>query len=245
MSNRASGASAVTVIVSILAFLVVVGIAGAVGIYFVGRHVVRAVESRVEGSSSPLARIAQSVTKPTETGDHSESSGCALLSQDDASAISGTKVTRVESTADSCSYFGVPDPSVQPEAAALQGLPGAADPQVTKMIGQFATAMRANAEAQDPDIRPGPGGERLLFGVGSSPALSATMAFSKLTATPQMGGELVPGIGDEAFFATMHRMFFVRVGGHYLLIQPQFVKDPRGVCIAVAKKVLASPEFTR
>jgi hypothetical protein len=55
-----------------------------------------------------------------------------------------------------------------------------------------------------------------------------------------LGGEAVPGIGEEAIFTTAHRMFFVREGTSYILIQPQFVRDPRGVAIAAAKKVLES-----
>lgn len=56
-------------------------------------------------------------------------------------------------------------------------------------------------------------------------------------------GESVPGLGDEAFFLGMGRMFFVRSGTNYILIQPQFVKDPHGVAIAAAKRVLDSPTF--
>ena len=55
-----------------------------------------------------------------------------------------------------------------------------------------------------------------------------------------MGGEVIPDLGDDAFFVTMHRMFFVRRGTDYLLIQPVFVKDKRAVSIAAARKILDS-----
>lgn len=55
----------------------------------------------------------------------------------------------------------------------------------------------------------------------------------------------MPGLGDEAFFLGMGRMFFVRKGANYILIQPQFVKDPHGVAIAAARAVLESPVFGR
>jgi hypothetical protein len=58
-----------------------------------------------------------------------------------------------------------------------------------------------------------------------------------------MGGETVTGVGDDAFFVTMHRMLFVRRGADYLLIQPLFVKDKRAVGIAAARKLLESPRL--
>ncbi len=100
-------------------------------------------------------------------------------------------------------------------------------------------------EEKDPDTRAGPGGERLLISAGSSASLSASMEVARNVATPQFGGETIPGLGDQAFFTSMHKMLFVRKGTSYLLIQPQFVKDPRGVAIAAAGKILESPSFGR
>jgi hypothetical protein len=172
--------------------------------------------------------------------------GCTLLSKEDAAAIAGTAVTRTESTSDSCSYYGVPDPSLNPEAIAFKSVPGmSADPRASQMIDRFAAGMRSAAEEKDPDTRAGPGGERLLISAGSSASLSASMEVARNVATPQFGGETIPGLGDQAFFTSMHKMLFVRKGTSYLLIQPQFVKDPRGVAIAAAGKILESPSFGR
>jgi hypothetical protein len=231
------------------AVLAVFGIVAAAGVYIAGRRVLKAVRSRVAQTGvggGSLHRVAQSLDTAAAESHRPRDFGCSLLSKEDAAAIAGTAVTRTESTSDSCAYFGVPDPSLNPEAIAFKSVPGAnADPRASKMIDQFAAGMRSMAEQQDPDTRAGPGGERLLFSAGSSAALSASMELSRgLGATPA-GGETIPGLGDEAFFVTMHRMFFVRKGASYLLIQPQFVKDPRGVAIAAAKKILESPNFGR
>jgi hypothetical protein len=231
----------------IFAVVGVLGIAAAAGVYIAGRRVLKNVRSKVAQTgvgSGSLRRVAQSLGTADAESRRPQDFGCSLLSREDAAAIAGTAVTRTESTSDSCGYFGVPDPSLNPEAIAIKSVPGAnADPQVSGMIDRFAAGMRATAEEQDPNIRAGPGGERLLFSAGSSAALSATMELSRGLAAPQAGGETIPGLGDEAFFVTMHRMFFVRKGTSYLLIQPRFVRDPRGVAIAAAKKILESPNF--
>ncbi len=236
--GRSSGAR---VIVSVLAVVAVVAVAAAAGVYVVGRRVVKAVDSRTDGA---LGRVARSVGKMEREERRDATFGCSLLSKQDAAAIAGTPITRTETASDSCAYFGVPDPSLNPEAIAMKSLPGVApDSQASRMIDQVAGAMRAHVEAQDPGTRAGPGGERLLFSVHCSAALSASMEAGKNASNPATGGEAVPGIGDEAFFMGMGRMFFVRKGANYILVQPQFVKDPHGVAIAAARKVLESPNF--
>ncbi len=246
-ANRSS--SGLKAILWILAVVGILGIAGVAGIYVAGRRVLRTVRSKVAQTgvgSGSLQRVARSLGTADEESHRPQDFGCSLLSREDASRIAGTAVTRMESTSDSCSYFGIPDPSLNPEAIALKSVPGTtADPRTSRMIDQFTAGMRATAEEQDPDIRAGPGGERLLFSAGSSAALSATMELSRGLAAPGAGGETIPGLGDEAFFVTMHRMFFVREGKRYLLIQPRFVRDPRGVAIAAARKILESPNFDR
>lgn len=241
--------SGLKAILWIFAVVGVLGIAAAAGVYMAGRRVLKTVRSKVAQTGvggDSLQRVAQSLGTAEAETHRPQAFGCSLLSREDASRIAGTAVTRMESTSDSCAYFGVPDPSLNPEAIALKSVPGAtADPRASRMIDQFAAGMRATAEEQDPDIRAGPGGERLLFSAGSSAALSATMELSRGLASAQAGGEAIAGLGDEAFFVTMHRMFFVRRGRKYLLIQPQFVRDPRGVAIAAARKILESPNFDR
>ncbi len=235
------------VIVWVLAVVAVVGVAAAAGVYVVGRRVVRAVGTRVAGSASgdgAVGRVARSLGKMAREEKRPESYGCSLLSREDAAAIAGTAVTRTESASDTCAYYGIPDPSLNPEAVSIKSMPGiSTDPQVSGMIDQVTGAMRASAEAKDPGARAGPGGERLLFAVHSSAALSASMEAARSVSGTPLGGEAVPGIGEEAIFTTAHRMFFVRKGTSYILIQPQFVKDPRGVAVAAAKKVLESPNF--
>jgi hypothetical protein len=104
-------------------------------------------------------------------------------------------------------------------------------------------AMRAQAGSQDPGTRAGPGGERPLFAVHATAALSLSMESAKQVNGTALGGENVPGIGDDAFFVTMHRMFFVRRGTDYLMVQPLYVKDKRAVGIAAARKLLDSPRL--
>ncbi len=238
-----SGLKPLFIVLGVLAFL---GCAGAIALFVIGGRIARTVKSRLDSSSAgeSVGRVVQSLHTVAREEKRPRSFGCGLLSREDAAAIAGTAVTRVESTSTSCAYFGVPDPSIQPEAIALKGLPGmSTDPQVSKMIDQATAGLRASVEQQDPGTRAGPGGERLLFSIDSTSALSATMELGSKGRDPKAGGEDVPGIGDDAYFLTMHRMFLVRKGAGYLLVQPQFVKDPRAVCIAAARKVLASPDF--
>jgi hypothetical protein len=235
------------VIVWVLAVVAVVGVAGAAGVYVVGRRVIRAVGTRFAGSAAgdgAVGRVARSLGKMAREEKRPDSYGCSLLSREDAATIAGTAVTRTESTSDTCVYYGIPDPSLNPEAVSIKSIPGiSTDPQASKMIDQFTGAMRASEETKDPGLRAGPGGERLLFAVHSSAALSASMEAARSVSGTSLGGEVVPGIGEEAIFTTAHRMFFVRKGTSYILIQSQFVKDPRGVAVAAAKKVLESPNL--
>ncbi len=231
----------------VLAVVAVVGVAAAAGVYVVGRRLARAVETRIAGGApgdGAIGRVARSMGKMAREEKRPESYGCSLLSKEDAAAIAGTAVTRTESTSDTCVYYGIPDPSLNPEAIAMKSAPGAAgDAQVSRMIDQIAGAMRAQAEKEDPGTRAGPGGERPLFSVHCSAALSMSMEAGRNASRPEAGGETVPDLGDEAFFVGMGRMFFVRKGAHHILIQPQFVKDPHRVAIAAAKKVLESPNL--
>jgi hypothetical protein len=240
--------SGVKVVFWVLAGVVVLGVVAAAGVFVVGRRLTRAVEARFAGGASgdgAAGRVASSIKTMAREEKRPESYGCSLLSKEDASAIAGTPVTRTESTSDSCSYFGVSDPSINPEAIAMKSLPGvAASPEASKMIDAATSGMRAEVEQKDPGTRAGPGGERLLFAMHSSAALSASMELGRNGANAKGFGESVPGIGDEAFFLGMGRMFFVRKGTSYILIQPQFVKDPHAVALAAAKKVLESPGFS-
>jgi hypothetical protein len=234
-------ASGARVIVWVLAVVAVVGVALAAGVYLVGRRVVKSVDARTDGA---LGRVARSVGKMEREEKREVSFGCSLLSKQDAAAIAGTAVTRTETTSDTCVYYGIPDPSLNPEAVSIKSIPGVStDPQASKMIDQFTGAMRASVEAKKPDARAGPGGERLLFAIHDSAALSASMEAARRVSGTALGGEVVPGIGEEAIFTAAHRMFFVRKGANYILIQPQFVPDPRGVCIAAARKILESPNL--
>lgn len=239
--NRSPGAAGVKVIVWALAVVAVVGVAVAAGVYVVGRRVVKAVDTRTDGA---LDRVARSVKKMEREERRDPSFGCSLLSKEDAAVIAGTAVTRTETTSDTCVYYGVPDPSLNPEAASIKSIPGiSTDPQASKMIDQFTGAMRTSVEAKEPDARAGPGGERLLFAIHDSAALSLSMEAARKVSGTTLGGEVVPGIGEEAIFTAAHRMFFVRQGTNYILIQPQFVPDPRGVSIAAARKILESPNL--
>ena len=248
-NGRPSRSSGAKIVLWVLAAVTVLGVVAAAGVFVVGRRLTRAVEARVAGGASgdgAIGRVASSLGKMAHEEKRAESFGCSLLSREDAAVIAGTPVTRTESTSDSCSYFGVPDPSVNPEAIAMKSMPGvAANPQASKMIDAVTTGMRAEVEQKDPGTRAGPGGERLLFALHSSAALAASMELGRNGANAKGFGESVPSLGDEAFFLGMGRMFFVRKGTNYILIQPQFVKDLHGVAVAAAKKVLESPTFGR
>lgn len=238
---RPAKASGGKTLVWVLAVVAAVGVALAAGVYVVGRRVVKSVDARTDGA---LGRVARSVGKMEREEKRDPSFGCSLLSKEDAAAIAGTAVTRTETTADTCVYYGVPDPSLNPEAASIKSIPGiSTDPQASKMIDQFTGAMRTSVEAKEPDARAGPGGERLLFAIHDSAALSLSMEAARKVSGTTLGGEVVPGIGEEAIFTAAHRMFFVRKGTSYILIQPLFVPDPRGVSIAAARKILESPRL--
>lgn len=234
-------------LVWLLAGVAVLGLAVVAGVFLVGRHLVKTVDSRLAGSPSgkgAVGRVARSLGAISRESERPRTFGCSLLSPADAAEIAGTAITRTESASDGCSYFGVPDRSLNPEAASIKSIPGiSTDPQASKMIDQFTGAMRASVEAKEPGARAGPGGERLLFAIHDSAALSLSMEAARKVSGTTLGGEVVPGIGEEAIFTAAHRMFFVRKGTSYILIQPQFVPDPRGVSIAAARKILESPNL--
>jgi len=216
------------------------------GIWYVGHRISKAVHARLgpEGDAA-LGRVAKSLHTASRESHRDKEFGCTLISSEDASAIAGTRVTRTESDTDGCTYFGIPDPSLNPDADSVQELAGGAnaDPKVAGAIRQMTGAMRAQAESRDPGTRTGPGGERPLFAVHATAALSLSMETARRVNGTALGGESVSGIGDDAFFVTMHRMLFVRRGTDYMLIQPLFVKDKRAVSIAAARKLLESPRL--
>jgi hypothetical protein len=219
------------------------------GVWYIGHRVSKAVHARLgPDGDAALGRVAKSFRTASRESHRDKDFGCALISQDDASAISGTRVTRVESSNDGCTYFGIPDPSLNPEADSIQEMAranGAGDARTTNMIRQMTGAMRASVEQQDPGSRPGPGGERPLFAIHASSALSLSMESARKLNGTALGGEVISGLGDDAFFTTGRRMFFVRSGTDYLLIQPLFVKDKRAVSVAAARKALDSPQLQR
>ena len=215
-------------------------------IWYAGRRISQAVHERLgPDGDAALGRVAKSLHTASRESHREKDFGCTLISADDASAIAGSRVTRTESDSDGCTYFGIPDPSLNPEADSVQELAGGAnaDPKVASAIRQMTGAMRANVESQDPGTRAGPGGERPLFSIHATAALSLSMETAKKVNGTALGGESVSGIGDDAFFVTMHRMFFVRRGTDYLMVQPLFVKDKRAVGIAAARKLLDSPRL--
>lgn len=230
----------------ILGTVALLGLLMVGGVWVVGRRVSKAVHARLgPDGDAALGRVAKSLGTVSRESHRDKDFGCTLISADDASAIAGTKVTRTESESDGCTYFGVPDPSLNPDADSMQELAGGAnaDPKTANMIRQMTGAMRAQVESQDPGTRPGPGGERPLFAVHATAALSLSMETAKKVNGTALGGESVPGVGDDAFFVTMHRMFFVRRGTDYLMVQPLFVKDKRAVGIAAARKALESSQL--
>jgi hypothetical protein len=216
------------------------------GIWYVGHRISKAVHARLgPDGDAALGRVAKSLGTASRENHRDKDFGCTLISEDDASAIAGTRVTRTESESDGCTYFGIPDPSLDPDASSMQELAGGAnaDPKVAGAIRQMTGAMRAQAESQDPGTRAGSGGERPLFAVHATAALSLSMESAKKVNGTALGGENVAGIGDDAFFVTMHRMLFVRRGTDYLMVQPLYVKDKRAVGIAAARKLLESPRL--
>jgi hypothetical protein len=222
------------------------GLVAVGGVWYVGHRISKAVHARLRpDGDAALGRVATSLRTASRESRREDDFGCRLISAVDASAIAGTRVTRTESQSDGCTYFGIPDPSLNPEADSVQELAGGAnaDPKVASAIRQMTGAMRAQVESQDPGTRAGPGGERPLFAIHATPALSLSMETARKLNGSALGGESVSGIGDDAFFVTMHRVFFVRRGTDYLMIQPLFVKDKRAVGIAAARKLLESPRL--
>jgi hypothetical protein len=216
------------------------------GIWYAGHRISRAVHERLgPDGDAALGRVAKSLHTASRESHREKDFGCSLISADDASSIAGTRVTRTESDSDGCTYFGIPDPSLNPESDSVLELAGGAnaDPKVAGAIRQMTGATRSQVESQDPGTRAGPGGERPLFAVHATAALSLSMETAKKLNGSAMGGEPVSGVGDDAFFVTMHRMFFVRRGTDYLMVQPLFVRDKREVGIAAARKLLESPRL--
>ena len=230
----------------VLGIVALLGLAAIGGVWYVGHRISRAVHARLgPDGDAALGRVAKSLGTTSRESHRDEEFGCALISQADASLIAGTAVTRIESSSDGCTYYGIPDPKLDPDADSVQELAGGAnaDPKLAGTIRQMTGAMRASVAREDSATHPGPGGERPLFAVHASAALSLSMESAKKLNGSATGGEAISGVGDDAFFVTMHRMLFVRRGTDYLLVQPLYVKDKRAVGIAAARKVLDSPRL--
>ena len=230
----------------VLGAVALLGLLAVGGIWYVGHRVSKEVHARLgPDGDAALGRVAKSLGTASRESHRDKDFGCTLISAEDASAIAGTRVTRTESESDGCTYFGVPDPGLDPDADSVQELAGGAnaDPKVAGAIRQMTGAMRAQVASQDPGTRAGAGGERPLFAIHATAALSMSMETAKKVNGTALGGESVSGIGDDAFFVTMHRMLFVRRGTDYLMVQPLFVKDKRAVGIAAARKLLESPRL--
>jgi hypothetical protein len=230
----------------VLGTVALLGLLAVGGVWYVGHRISKAVQARLgPDGHAALGRVAKSLGTASRESHRDQDFGCSLIAADDASVIAGTRVTRTESQSDGCTYFGIPDPSLDPDADSVQELAGGAnaDPKVADAIRRMTGGMRAQVETRDPGIRAGPAGERPLFVVHATAALSLSMESARKVNGTALGGEAVSGIGDDAFFVTMHRMFFVRRGTDYLMVQPLYVKDKRAVGISAARKILESPRL--
>ena len=115
VSPKPSGGSALKIVLIVVGVLFVFGVLAVGGIYYTARSYVKLAENVTGVNAGDVVNsIREAANHPAERGSGPKRDGCALLSKDEASAILGLEVERVDGkpneqeSGEHCDYFVKP-----------------------------------------------------------------------------------------------------------------------------------------
>jgi hypothetical protein len=230
----------------VLVGFLVLAIAGAMGMYYVGRSYLRKAGVISDPSASSYSSSPRSSSSPGSSALRGVQEGCDLLSKDEVSAITGVVIEKAVSQGSGsdggCAYFAKPGENTQrgqedisKALKDLQSQSKVSDAQGQKAAEQIvkgfvnAAGSAANNGAEIPVVS---------FGITTrdgNTAYTAMMMANKL-----MGGSFmqIPGLGDDAFIGPVNSIMGVRKGSTFLQIDLRALQDGREKGAVMAQKIL-------
>ncbi len=223
--------------IAALAVILVVGAAGAVGVYYVAHKVTQKyheVSDGILGSSSGSGSEAGSGagSKGSGSDGSASSSGsmgnvCHLLSKEDVGRAIGVEIVRTEPGDNGCSYIakGTQADMTAKHVTAMMAARGA-DKKTQQMIQGFAGGMGKIFASEKPASEQDASGEVPVFGFSVDQNSAAEQMRLNAKVLGNLGDqEGLPGIGDQAFVSS-DGMIFVRKGKN--LVRIMFITCPCG-----------------
>jgi hypothetical protein len=220
--------------IAALAVILVVGAAGAVGVYYVAHKVTQKyheVSDGILGSSSGSSSDASSGAGSKGSGSNGSASAsgsmgdvCHLLSKEDVGRAIGVEIVRSEPGDNGCSYIakGTQADMTAKHVTAMMAARGA-DKKTQEMIQGFAGGMGKMFASEKPASEQDTSGEVPVF----SFSVDQNSAEEQMRLNAKVLGdqEGLPGIGDQAFVSA-DGMIMLRKGKN--LVRIMFITCPCG-----------------
>ena len=223
--------------IAALAVILVVGAAGAVGVYYVAHKVTQKyheVSDGILGSSSGSSSDPSGASAKSGSGSNGSTSGsgsmgdvCHLLSKEDVSRAIGVEIVRTEPGDNGCSYIakGTQADMTAKHVTAMMAARGA-DKKTQQMIQGFAGGMGKMFASEKPASEQDTSGEVPVFGF----SVDQNSAEEQMRLNAKVLGNLgdqegLPGIGDQAFVSA-DGMIMLRKGKN--LVRIMFITCPCG-----------------
>jgi hypothetical protein len=247
------GGGFLKVLLIVLVGFLVLAIAGAMGMYYVGRSYLR----KAGVISDPAASSYSSSSRSSSPSGSSASSAitgalrgvqdsCDLLSKDEVSAITGVVIEKaVSQGSDSdcgCAYFAKPGENSQRGqediSKALKNLQ--AQSKVSDADGQKAMEQIVKGFVNAAGSAANNGAEIPVVSFGITTRDGNAAYTGMMMANKLMGGSFmqIPGLGDDAFIGPVNSIMGVRKGSTFLQIDLRALQDGREKGIAMAQKIL-------
>ncbi|HEX3820115.1 MAG TPA: hypothetical protein VHW45_07275, partial [Candidatus Sulfotelmatobacter sp.] len=225
--------------IAALAVILVVGAAGAVGVYYVAHKVSQKYHEVSDGilgsgagsgsSSDPSSGSGRSGSGSSGSASSSGNMGnvCHLLSKEDVGRAIGVEIVRSEPGDNGCSYIakGTQADMTAKHVTAMMAARGA-DKKTQQMIQGFAGGMGKMFASEKPASEQDNSGEVPVF----SFSVDQNAAEEQMRLNAKVLGNLgdqegLPGIGDQAFVSS-DGMIFVRKGKN--LVRIMYITCPCG-----------------
>lgn len=222
--------------------IIFVGVAAAVGVYYVAHRVSQKFHQVSDGVlASNSDSGSSSEASSSSSSDNSLGDVCRFLSKEDVTKAIGVQIVRTQSEDNGCSYIarGTQTDMLAKHAAAMSGDMGA-DKKTQQVVQAFAGGMGKMFQSEEPVPEPDAAGEGPVFTV----SLDQNGAEEQMRLNAAVLGNLgpqqrVPAIGDQAF-VTADGMMMVRKGK--TLARIMYMTCPCGTkqVIPLAKKLAGS-----
>ncbi|HEY1676929.1 MAG TPA: hypothetical protein VGG04_04435 [Candidatus Sulfotelmatobacter sp.] len=223
--------------IAALAVVLVVGAAGAVGVYYVAHKVTQKYHEVSDGilgsTSGSSSESSSSSSKKGSGGENSDSATgslgdvCHLLSKEDVGRAIGVEIVRAEPGDNGCSYIakGTQADMTAKHVTAMMAARGA-DQKTQQMMQQFAGGLGKAFQSEKPASEQDTSGEVPVF----SFSVDQNAAEEQMRLNAKVLGNLgdqegLPGIGDQAFVSA-DGMIFVRKGKN--LVRIMYISCPCG-----------------